>query len=151
MKFLIVFATNSGGTDSAAKHLSSTFEKNGHETTLVNPKDVTAELIAASDIIILASPSWDFDTKEGQPHEDFNGMLTDTEIQKYAGKKFAILGLGDTSYTYFCGAVDVLEQFVKTVGGILIAPSLKIDGYFSAIEKSNDMITQWAGTLLSSL
>lgn len=151
MKILIVYATNSGGTESAVKHLSSVLEKNGHQTTLINPKEINTELIKSSDTIILASPSWDFDTKEGQPHEDFHAILEETDIKKYAGRKFAILGLGDSSYTYFCGAVDVLEQFVKIVGGTIITPSLRIDGYFSAMEESNDKITQWASTLLGAV
>lgn len=151
MKILVIYTTNSGGTETAAKHLSSTFEKNAHETTLVNPKDATIEHIVAADLIVLASPSWDFESKEGQPHEDFNSMLQDPDTKKFTGKKFAILGLGDTSYTYFCGAVDVLESFVKTAGGTLVISSLRIDGYFSHMEASNDAITQWAGTLLSTV
>jgi flavodoxin len=150
MKILILYSTNSGGTESAVKHLSSVLEKNGHQTTLMNPKNVPSQ-IASTDSIILASPSWDFDTKEGQPHEDFHAILEDTDTKKYAGKKFAILGLGDSSYTYFCGAVDVFEQYVKTVGGAIITPSLRIDGYFSSMEESNDKITQWASTLLGAV
>ena len=44
------------------------------------------------------------------------------------GKKAAVFGPGDSSYSLFCEAVDILEKRLKECGAEIIIDSLKIDG-----------------------
>jgi flavodoxin len=62
-------------------------------------------------------------------------------------KPFAIFGLGDSSYKFYNGAVDHLEEFVKNIGGTLPVPSLKIDKYYSDMDGNNAKITAWVEEL----
>ncbi len=130
MTILVVFATNSGGTDSASQIVVDILSQAGHKVTRKTAKETNAEDFTAADCVILASPTWDYAEKEGQPHEDFIALMGKLEGKIFEGKRFAVLGLGDSSYTVFCGAVEHLDEFVKKMKGNLIVPSLKIDGFY---------------------
>lgn len=151
MKIIILYATYSGSTDMA----SATVEE-----LLKNKHDVTRKLVNQSDpkelndyqIVVLCSPSWDFDGQEGMPHEDFITYISKAKTNSYQNQKFAVLGLGDSSYSHFCGAVEHLEKFIADVKGQLISPSLKIDGYFydqnGNTQKISDWVNSWQNQLL---
>src|SRR3989344_7871115 len=123
MKVLVVFATNSGGTQLAAENVKEILAKNNHEVSLKEVRETNIDEFVNFDLIILASPSWDYEGLEGQPHPDFRQFIESAKGKKLDGKKFAILGLGDSSYTYFCGAVNHLENFVKELEGTLVTES----------------------------
>ena len=69
---------------------------------------------------------------------------------KLNGKPCAVFGLGDSSYTYFCGAVAHLEAFIKRTGGTLTVPSLKVDGFYMKPEASEN-IMKWANEVVEQL
>jgi flavodoxin I len=73
------------------------------------------------------------------------------KTQVYENKKFAIFGLGDSSYKHFCGAVDHLEELVKTMKGTLIVPSLRIDKFYSDQTGNMDKINAWADSVVTAL
>lgn len=147
MKVLVVFATNSGGTQLASDLLKETLSKNSHEVVVKEVRETNADEFSAFDLIVFASPSWDYEGLEGQPHPDYRQFMENSKGKTYNGKKFAVLGLGDSSYTYFCGAVDHLEKFVKEIGGNLIVESLKIDGFYLDQSGNTEKIQKWAENL----
>jgi flavodoxin I len=147
MNTLIIFATYSGGTEAAVNVLSETLKAKGQTVTLISPTQTNPEEMTKYDLVILASPSWDTNGKEGQPHEDYFSLIEKSKGKTCDGRKFAIMGLGDSSYPHFCGAVDELEKFVNEIKGALTVPSLKIDGYFYNQEKNNQTIKEWAQKL----
>lgn len=148
MKTLIIFATYSGGTQAAATIVSNVCKKNGHTVSIETPKQIKEEDIASSDLTVLCSPSWDLNGKDGQPHEDFFVLIEKTKNSKFNGKQFAILGLGDTSYPHFCGAVNILEKYVTEKNGVLKSPSLKIDGFYFDEINHTKTIEKWSQTLI---
>ena len=147
MKILIVFATNSGGTQLAADLLKETLVKNSHEVTVKEVRETNIDEFAGVDLVILASPSWDYEGLEGQPHPDYREFIDKAKDKKFVGKKFAVVGLGDSSYTYFCGAVDHIEKFVKDLNGTLTAESLKIDGFYLDQAGNSQKLSDWAQKL----
>lgn len=151
MNILLVFATNSGGTQACAQSITDAFAANTHTVTQKNPKEVTEEDIKKADAVILASPSWDYQGQEGQPHEDFLPLFTLLKGKTFPQKKFAVFGLGDSTYTFFCGAVDRLEKLVEEVQGTRIIPSLRIDGYYMDEEKARTELTTWTNKLMQTL
>lgn len=146
MNILITYATYSTGTESAVRVLESVLTPT-HTVTVKQILSSSLEEMKAADLTVLASPSWDLEGKEGQPHEDYLLFMRQSEGKTTPGKKFAILGLGDSTYTYFCGAVTHLEEFVKKLGGTLTTPSLKIDGYFFNQAANDEKIKEWAAKL----
>lgn len=143
MKVLIAFATNSGATQQAAQIAEGELSGGGHTVTTKHANDVSPEDVNSHDAIVLASPSWDYADKEGMPLEDMMNLMKKLETQSYENKPFAILGLGDSSYTVFCGAVDHMEEFVKKVKGKLATPSLRVDGFYYKGENQEN-VKSWA-------
>ena len=146
MNILLVYATNSGTTQAIAQIVSDALTQQGHTVTIKEAAHAAPEDFASAQAVILGSPSWDFDGKEGQPHEDFLPLMDKMKGQQVA-KPFAIFGLGDTSYKYFCGAVDHLEEFVKTLQGNLLVPSLRIANYYTNLDQATQAVNTWITTL----
>lgn len=150
MNILIAYATNSGGTADAANIVNTALTDGGHQVTLKVIRDVTPDELGTFNLILFGSPSWDTAMQEGMPHEDFIAFIEKTKGKTYTDKPFAIFGLGDSSYTHFCGAVDHLEEFVKAMQGKLITESLRIDGYYTQ-PGNGEKVKAWAQHLLQAL
>lgn len=150
MNILLVYATNSGTTMMAAQTITDKFTSVGHTVTMKQAAETTAEEIAAAPMVIFGSPSWDFDGKEGMPHEDFMPLMEKLKTVNAENKPFAIFGLGDSSYRIYCGAVDHLEELIKTMKGKLVVPSLKIDNYFADQTKHMEAMNAWTENVAKS-
>ncbi|MBR3379205.1 MAG: flavodoxin domain-containing protein, partial [Bacillus sp. (in: Bacteria)] len=64
---------------------------------------------------------------DGDLPDDFIDLYEEMEELDLTGKAFAVFGSGDTSYEHFCGAVDLIEEKVKELGGDIVLPSIKIE------------------------
>lgn len=144
MNILIAYATYSGGTQMAADFLAQNLKASGHTVDLKRISEIVFEDTLLYDLRVFASPSWDDGEKEGQPHIDFISFIKNSEGKDFSNKPCVVFGLGDISYKHFCGAVDVLEEFIKKSGGKLIFQSLKIDNYFIDMDGYNRKLAEWA-------
>lgn len=144
MNILVVFATNSGATDVASQLIVDELTQKGTTVTRKEVRDVNVDELPTYDLVVLGSPSWDFEGKEGWPHEDFLPFMETVKTKSFDGKKFAVFGLGDSSYTHFCGAVEHLEETVKAAKGTLVVPSLKIDGFYFKQDENSAKAKTWA-------
>jgi flavodoxin short chain len=96
-----------------------------------------SELKNEYDLYLLGCSTWGEEEIELQEdfesfYENLNGDLD------LSGKKFAVFGCGDSSYEYFCGAVDVIEERVQKLGASLVCDSLRIDG-----DPEQEEIDEW--------
>lgn len=143
MDILITYATYSGGTQIASEFLTLTLQGKGHQVEMKTISELTFEDTLDYDLRIFASPSWDFEGKEGQPHQDFISFMKKYSEKKFEEKNCAVFGLGDSTYPQFCGAVEIIENFINNANGKLIIKSLKIDGYVYDLEKNNKKLSDW--------
>lgn len=146
MDIVLVYATNSGGTAQAAQMIADALKGKGHAVTIKEAKDASPDDLSAVQCIILGSPSWDYNGMEGQPLPEMADFIDRCKDIQLEGKPCAVFGLGDSSYTYFCGAVIHLEAFIKRTKGNLVMPSLKIDGFYTKPETA-ETIEKWANAL----
>lgn len=146
MDILLVYATNSGGTAQTATIIADTLKGKGHSVTMKEAKDAEKTDATKTECIILGSSSWDYNGLEGQPLPEMAEFIDRCKDIQLEGKPCAVFGLGDSSYTYFCGAVTYLEAFVKRAKGTLVLPSLKVDGFYMKPE-AGEQITKWADAL----
>lgn len=146
MNILIVYATYSGSTGEAIQLVSAELTKAGHTVTVKTPTEATPQDCTAAEFLLLASPSWDYEGKEGQPHEDFQAFFKALDQTQFSGKPYAVLGLGDTAYPHYCGAVDIFEEFMNARGAKKAVESLRIDKYFSSHDNPQK-VSQWASLL----
>lgn len=150
MNILLVYATNSGSTAAAAQLITDVLSAKGHTVTVKDAKAATPQDVIAAPFFILGSPSWDHDGLEGQPLPEMEELIARCKEVILNGKPCAVFGLGDSSYTYFCGAVTYLEAFIKRTGGTLIVPSLKVDGFYMKPDASGS-ITTWANEVAEKI
>jgi len=89
------------------------------------------------DLYLLGCSTWGEDEIELQ--DDFQPFFQEMAAPlTLDGKCYAVFGCGDSSYTYFCGAVDEIETRVQKLGAALVTPSLRIDG-----EPEEEEIREW--------
>ena len=150
MNILLIYATNSGTTQTVADMINNLLAQSGQTVTMKYVSDVTPDMFGQYDLVILGSPSWDYEGKEGQPHDHYLPLFEASKGKTFEGKKFAVFGLGDQSYAIFCGAVDHLENYVKSMHGTLVTPSLRIDNYYSTTDTSNAAIEEWVKKLITT-
>ncbi|HVZ58395.1 MAG TPA: flavodoxin domain-containing protein [Patescibacteria group bacterium] len=151
MKVLLAYATYSSGTDLASQLVTSLLTAHNISVERKNIREVSPENLSDYDLVIFASPSWRTRKGDGYPHEFFLDFMEKPQAENCRGRKFAIFGLGDRVYTHFCGAVDHLESFVQELGGVLLVPSLRIDGFYFNQEENEQKLREWTSQLLALL
>lgn len=124
---LVVYGSTTGNTESVAERITSTLSKAGNAVSLKNASDVSPKGLAEGyDLVILGCSTWGDEDIELQ--DDFIPLYEKLEECGLTGKKVAVFGCGDTSYTHFCGAVDAIEEKAEKLGAVIVCGSLKIDG-----------------------
>jgi flavodoxin I len=155
MHILVAYATNSSGTLVTSVVIATILKNAGHTIAHKDIRAVLPNELTNYDLIVFGSPSWDYNSPEGrlegQPHEFFRKFIKEADSISLPNKRFAIFGLGDTAYIKFTGAVDHLEVFVKKMGGKLIIPSLRIDGFYFNQEDNEKKAALWADELAKAL
>lgn len=139
-KALIVFGSTTGNTEATADQISEVLGGKGLDVTLKNVTGAKVEELGGEyDITILGTSTWGEDEIEFQ--EDFEPFYEDMDKADIKGKKVAVFGCGDSSYEYFCGAVDQLEAKVSELGANMVNEPLRIDGDPG---DASDDINEWA-------
>ncbi|MDY0362578.1 MAG: flavodoxin [Desulforegulaceae bacterium] len=141
-KTLIVYGSTTGNTENAAEMIEKILSSKGLDVTLKDVSFITPKETIDYDFLIMGSSTWGDDDIELQ--EDFATFYDDLDKAKISGKKVAVFGCGDSSYTFFCGAVDAIEDKVRELGGELVVDSLKIDGDPDDAKKE---IESWAAEI----
>jgi flavodoxin len=131
--------------------IQAELEQAGHTVSLVNAADLNPSDIGSYDFVLMGSPSWWNNNSDGQPHHLFLDLMKKMEGIKYTQKRFAVFGLGDSSYARVCGSVDHLEEFVKKLEGTLAVDSLRVDSFFFERDKNEHLIKEWAQNLKNHL
>ena len=146
-KALIIYGSTTGNTENVAKQIGKVLTQGGHEVCLQDVRNAKVEELGNGyDVTVLGSSTWGDAEIEFQ--EDFAPFFDDMDKADLKGKKVAVFGCGDSSYTFFCGAVDSLQEKVEAMGGLIVNDPLKIDG--DPGDASGD-IDSWAKEIAATL
>lgn len=149
MKILIVYATYSSGTETAAIVVENTLKLAGNNVELINAIDTPPTKFKTYDLIIFGSPSWWVNGQQGQPHEHMVSLFTGLKKGVFDMAKCAVFGLGHKDYYInFCMAVEIIEKSIISLGGTLIAPSLKINEFFFHQKQNEEKLIEWTKSLI---
>lgn len=142
---LIVFGSTTGNTESVADDICKILNKNGIPTTIRNAADIAPGGLADGyDTVLMGCSTWGDEDIELQ--DDFVDIYENMEKVGLAGKKVAVFGCGDSSYTHFCGAVDVIEKKAESLGARIIVGALKIDG-----DPDSNAVEAWAREVMGMM
>ncbi|UJX41880.1 flavodoxin [Desulfovibrio sp. JY] len=126
-KALVVYGSTTGNTESVAQVVAKTLEGEGLEVVLRDVADVKPEGLADGyDLVVFGCSTWGDEDIELQ--EDFIPVYDALDAAGLSGRKVAVFGCGDSSYTHFCGAVDAIMEKASALGARVVDLPLKIDG-----------------------
>jgi len=144
---LLIYGSLTGNTEGVAHKIQEMSQARGKEIEVKNALDADlADLTGPYSSFIFASSTWD----DGLPQADFADFIERVSASKpsLAGKKVAILGLGDSNYVHFCGATETIEQlFIGEMAGQKIIENLRIDGY-PEMEENQTALKNWVDKLV---
>lgn len=143
----ITYGSTTGNTAYVAESIQRTLEQSGHTVTIEDVADISvADLAKTYDLFCLGCSTWGDDEIELQ--DDFIPLFEEIEHVDLSGKSIACFGCGDSSYEYYCGAVDAIEEACKSAGASVFTDSLKIDGDPKAEQADIDA---WAQDIVAKL
>ena len=144
---LIVFGSTTGNTETVANDIATILRNNGNDVTVLDAGKVNpAGLCSGHDCVLFGCSTWGDETIEFQ--DDFIPLFESFDVIGVSDVKAAAFGCGDSSYTYFCGAVDSINEKLEELGAKVVAEGFKIDGDPS---DASDKIEAWASKIMASL
>lgn len=140
---LIVYATLSGNTELVVAKVTFELETMGYLVTSKRVERVGVKECSEHRLVILASPTYE----QGNVEAHFIPFLKDLSRRDNSQTNFAIIGLGDNKYypEYLTEAAGIIENIVKTSGGKLVVPALRIG--MSPLKYMDKLVPSWVEKL----
>lgn len=143
---LIVYGSTTGNTEYVADTLERSLLDDGYSVVKENADSATAAgLCDKYDVILFGCSTWGDDSIELQ--DDFIPLFDDFDSINASGKTFGVFGCGDSSYEYYCGAVDAIQEKLVDMGGTVV-DTLKIDG---EPQSEKDNIIEWGKNIVKTV
>lgn len=160
----LIYATYSSATLAVAERIKAQLEKQHHSCEIMQVGQTKLDERESADLLIFGSPSWERQNFKynGQPHHDFFDLFAtygyDVDMLRdkrhssldLAGTPCAVFGLGDKKYPVFCGAVDILTDFLEFSKGTSVIKPLRVDSYYFRESECIKEIDLWVSELLST-
>lgn len=114
----IVFGTDTGNTEFAARQIATGLCARGFEVECRNIVTTSLYRLAQRDLVVFGIPTWDL----GEVQADFAEREADLRALPLAGRPVALFGLGDQlGYgDYFVDAMGWLGEVIAATGAHLI-------------------------------
>lgn len=139
----ILYGSQTGNAKGVANQLKEQAESRGLAVKLVNMSDYKPNQLKKEKFIAVAVSTYG----EGEPPEDAENLhefLASKKAPKLDGVKVAVIGLGDSSYEFFCQtAIDFEERF-KALGAETVVARAELDVDYE------EQATSWIGGALDA-
>lgn len=150
-KLTIIYASQTGNAKGVAEALAAKAKADGVEVSLYSADDYKPrDLAKETHLIIVASTNG-----EGEPPDNaisLHEFLQSKKAPKLDKLQYAVLGLGDSSYEFFCQTGKDFDAFLSKLGATAIAPRVDCDVDYDAEAESwsSDVLAKVRETLVSS-
>ncbi|HHQ4913906.1 assimilatory sulfite reductase (NADPH) flavoprotein subunit [Aeromonas veronii] len=144
----ILYGSQTGNAKGVATAIKAQAEARGLPVTLASMADYKPKQLKKESHLLVVVSTYG----EGEPPEsavDLFEQLKKGKIGKLDGLKFAVLGLGDSSYEFFCQTGKDFDNFLTTAGAerIYELASLDVDYQDAAKSWSEQALNAIAATL----
>ncbi|NUZ12129.1 assimilatory sulfite reductase (NADPH) flavoprotein subunit [Pseudoalteromonas sp. McH1-7] len=135
----ILYGSQTGNAKGVATLIKTQAEARGLTTKLVNMADYKPANLKKEKFLVIAVSTYG----DGEPPEDAEALhefLVSKKAPKLAGVKQAVIGLGDTSYEFFCQTAKDFEARLGALGAEIAVPRIDLDVDYEA--QAQEWITQ---------
>ncbi|RLV58848.1 flavodoxin [Parashewanella curva] len=121
----ILFGTVYGSAQFVAETLTTELQEQGYQTNLLNPEE-NVDFVPSEDELLLVITST---TGQGDlPDNILPWFESMRSAAPYLPKlKYGLIGLGDSSYETYCGAIKQVDALLEELGANAIVPRLEVD------------------------
>lgn len=140
----ILYGSQTGNAKGAADSLRKLAQSKGIAVTLASMADYKPKQLKKETHLLVVVSTYG----EGEPPEpavDLHEQLKKGKIGKLDGLKYAVLGLGDSSYEFFCQTGKDFDDFLAKAGAERVHESALLDVDYQAAAAS------WGEQALSAL
>lgn len=116
LRVAVISASQTGNARKVAAELQQRLAAAGVNAVHAPAADYKPKNIAGEQLVLLVTST----QGEGEPPEEalsLYKLLSGKKAPKLSGLKFAVLGLGDSSYPMFCGAGKSFDELLAKLGG----------------------------------
>ena len=136
---LILYVSTTGNTEAIAQLLQDAIDPDAFRVTLqeVSLGDADTLDLTQYDGILFGTHTYD----DGDLPFETDVFIDELPQASLSRQIVGVFGSGDTSYSYFCGAVDIMVDEFTDRHAIVLEPAVKVDLYpdqkedFSAIHQ----------------
>ena len=123
----ILFASQTGTAEGLAKKLTKEARRRGFNADLLDLGSLSLEVLATlAHVLVIASTHGDGDAPDCAAR--FALQLQAAQGTPLAGLKYAVLALGDRSYSKFCSFGQHIDERFAALGAIRLADRIDADG-----------------------
>jgi flavodoxin I len=120
---IIVYGSKRGMTASMASVITEELEKHGVRVISKDVFEAKPDELNDYKYIILGCSTW----SDGDLAADFIDFEREMDDLDLRGHYCAVFGPGSTRFRFFCEAVNILEAKLRSLGGRMMLPSLKVN------------------------
>ncbi|MGQ0287433.1 FMN-binding protein MioC [Pasteurellaceae bacterium 22721_9_1] len=136
----IITGSTLGGAEYVADHVAEVLEKQGFEVQVEN--NATFSDVAQQKCWLIVTSTHG----AGELPDNLKPFIDELKQQHLDDVRFAVIGLGNSDYDTFCGAVDIVEQVLTEQSAVQICESLRID--VLNVDDQEQCAEDWLPTLL---
>ena len=140
----ILFGSQTGNAKGVAESVKAQAEARGIPVSLVAMNDYKPKQLKKETHVLIVTSTYG----EGEPPEaaaDLHAQLKGGKIGKLFGLQFAVLGLGDSSYEFFCQTAKDFDAFFEKAEATRLQEAAILDVDY------RDAAAAWASTFLDKL
>ena len=141
----ILYATESGNAEGLAIKAKKAAQKHGLDARVIDMADADMGLLAKAKNLIVYVATWGEGEPPGRAADFYHALMSDA-APRLDGVRFAVLALGDTSYTQFCATGKAIDARLEALGASRAADRIDLDLDFAkqAVEWTQGALTTLA-------
>ncbi len=143
----VLYASESGNAEGLAIKAKKAAQKHGLDAHVVDMADADMGLLAKAKNLVVYASTWG----EGDPPSraaDFYHALMSDAAPRLDGVRFAVLALGDSSYTQLCATGKAIDARLEALGATRAADRIDLDLDFAkqAVDWTQGALAKFAPT-----
>jgi flavodoxin I len=123
MKTIVVYASMTGHTERIARTIAKKLTECGEDVEVKDAIETYADELISYERILIGSYTWG----DGDLPDELMDFYEELKKTDLSGKIGAVFGAGDSTYTHFARAVDLLENTLTQQGCTILQKGLKVD------------------------